>query len=759
MMLSITPEIMEAPPDISFFEAEEREGFFVSSMMKRYWAAQLKVLYEIDRVCRKHDIRWFSDCGTLLGAVRHGGYIPWDDDLDICMLRHDWLRFFDVAKSELPQGYCLLNLNLEKDYDHLLGRVVNAHAIEFGPEHMKEYFGCPYSVGIDIFPLDGLCDDEEKEEERRSLLNDIKKAYDLAGSGKLEALEFKRLLSDIEGKAHTTFKKSGNIFRQLLLLTEKLYMMYPSKNAKNVALMPFWVSNHDHKYSKELFKDTVMLPFEYTWVRVPARYDEVLKIEYGSYMSIHKGGGAHDYPVYKEQEAMLRRNNNANPYRFTLTEDALRSFHREKTTKEKCLEMTDTLLKAHDEAQALSVSGEKALCGQVLVNCQTLAISLGTHMENNMPKSEKLVHMLEDYCEMVYAASTAWDENTAGGLNSAIMGVSDAIVHYFSAKKKTVLFLPCKAAWWKSMEPIYDTYRALAEFDVKVMPLSYLSGDRLTGINGGAHNDAALFPDGMNLVSPQEYDIAAQHPDIIMTQYPYDNWSSTMDVPEFFYSKNLTAHTDRLVYVPCFDVDPPVDENDKAAEAIKVMIEQPAVVYSDEVLVSSEAMKKLYVDTLTDIAGERDYWEKKIVIFDKEKALSRKEAIGGKDLPKGWQDKAKGRKILLFGVNAAFLLENGAAAIEKLKRSISMMEAHPDKLLCVFEPGIDIDEIRGIDPALRHSYHEFADSIKDKENVIYDNEHEAEKYLSHVSAYYGTAGNTAHKCRNLGKPVMIMSMV
>lgn len=76
-----TINMVDTPPNIKYLEAEEREGFFVSSMMKRYWAAQLKVLAEIDRVCKKHDIKWFADCGTLLGAVRHGGFIPWDDAL------------------------------------------------------------------------------------------------------------------------------------------------------------------------------------------------------------------------------------------------------------------------------------------------------------------------------------------------------------------------------------------------------------------------------------------------------------------------------------------------------------------------------------------------------------------------------------------------------------------------------------------------------------------------------------------------------
>ena len=90
------------------------------TMMKRYWAAQLKVLSEIVKVCENHDIRWYEDSGTLIGAVRHGGYIPWDDDLDICMLRSDWVRFFDVAKEELPKEYKVLSLKTEPEHRECL---------------------------------------------------------------------------------------------------------------------------------------------------------------------------------------------------------------------------------------------------------------------------------------------------------------------------------------------------------------------------------------------------------------------------------------------------------------------------------------------------------------------------------------------------------------------------------------------------------------------------------------------------------------
>ena len=63
-----------------YFWDEVRDGFYVSGIMKRSLAAQMEVLGEIDKVCKRHNIRWFADCGTLLGAVRHGGVIPWDDE-------------------------------------------------------------------------------------------------------------------------------------------------------------------------------------------------------------------------------------------------------------------------------------------------------------------------------------------------------------------------------------------------------------------------------------------------------------------------------------------------------------------------------------------------------------------------------------------------------------------------------------------------------------------------------------------------------
>ena len=74
-----------------FFYDEIRDGFYIPGLIKRAWGAQLSVLSEIDRICQKNDITYHVYAGTLLGAVRDGQCIPWDDDLDICMLRDDFL--------------------------------------------------------------------------------------------------------------------------------------------------------------------------------------------------------------------------------------------------------------------------------------------------------------------------------------------------------------------------------------------------------------------------------------------------------------------------------------------------------------------------------------------------------------------------------------------------------------------------------------------------------------------------------------------
>ncbi len=743
-------------PGVEYFDDEVREGFFVCSMMKRYWAAQIKVLAEVDKVCRKHGIRWFADCGTLLGAVRHGGIIPWDDDMDICMLRSDWVHFFEVAADELPEEYCVLSLQAEESYENVIGRIVNSHAIDFSEKHMKEFFGCPYTVGLDIFPLDDLSDDEEEEEKRRKLASDVSDAYELIEAGKMETPECRVLLAKIESDCHIILHRRGNILCELRLLTEKLYMKHSSDDAEYVALMPFWVSKHNHKYSKELFKNILYLPFEYIRIPVPARYEEVLRIEYGDFMAIRKGGGIHGYPVYSDQEEMLRIKNNGNPFRFTLTAQLVDQTEPRKSTEQKCYEITGLLFQVHDRIDKLVSAGETDSAVTLLNKCQTLAISLGTLMENRMRGSEDLVHWLEEYCELVYSVSESWSESSRKMLDDSIRSTEESIKAYYLNKKKEVLFIVTKAKWWHSLQPLYEYYASLPFTEVCVMPISYQITDKVIGFNGEESNDRNLLPGGLKIVTDSEYDITKMCPDVIVTGYPYDGWGATMDVPERYYSENLRKHTDELIYSPCFETNIPVNENDKAVTSTRYMLEQPAVLYSDTIVVKNAKIKECYVTTLTSISGHEDYWAGKI------RVMENLPAVGSdieSNLPLNWENMLSGRKVLLFGIDGAFLMENRSRAIDKFREAMETIKEASGNIFCIFIPSEDIEGIADADPDLWQEYKEFTDSLTGSHDVVIDLNHEVVKILDRISGYYGTPGELAHRCRNLRKPVMLMKIL
>lgn len=83
-----------------FFEQEIREGFYVDKSIKAAWAASLEVLQNIAEVCDRHGITWYAAYGTLLGAIRHEGFIPWDDDLDIWVKRADYNKLVQALPRE-----------------------------------------------------------------------------------------------------------------------------------------------------------------------------------------------------------------------------------------------------------------------------------------------------------------------------------------------------------------------------------------------------------------------------------------------------------------------------------------------------------------------------------------------------------------------------------------------------------------------------------------------------------------------------------
>ncbi len=164
------------------------------------------------------------------------------------------------------------------------------------------------------------------------------------------------------------------------------------------------------------------------------------------------------------------------------------------------------------------------------------------------------------------------------------------------------------------MEALYKRFVNEPGTQVNVMPIFYYDSD-FNGAVLDKHDETELFPDYLQVTDCIKYDFESEQPDVIVIQVPYDGWSTVMTVHEFFYSENLLQFTDELIYVPCFETDPPEQKWDKTYEALSVLAEQPAVINADKVLFADDKIKAFYADYLTELCGTEteNYWKNKLM--------------------------------------------------------------------------------------------------------------------------------------------------
>lgn len=295
---------------VDFFRDEVRNGFYVPTAIKQAWAAALTVLGEIDRICEKYDITYFADWGTILGAVRHGGFVPWDDDLDICMKRDDYVRFRQVADAELPKEFVIHDYARKEDHWLFLARVVNRNQICFEEEHLRKYHNFPYMIGVDIFLQDYLYDEEEQERERCEEVKRLIAVADGIVEHSMQRATVEHMLAEI-GQSYGVHLNPEQDDRSLGValyrLAEQQMARVPKEKSGKVGQIFPWILKGGQGLPKELYEKMVRLPFEQTTIPVPAYYNRILQSRYGNYLEIHKVWNGHDYPFFEAQRENLRK--------------------------------------------------------------------------------------------------------------------------------------------------------------------------------------------------------------------------------------------------------------------------------------------------------------------------------------------------------------------------------------------------------------------------------------------------------------------
>lgn len=299
--------MLKFPAD--FYKTEIREGFEVDSTMKSVWAAEMEVLAAIASVCEKYQLPWYAGWGTLLGAVRHNGFIPWDDDIDIWMKRPDYDKLLTILQNELPSGYRVYNSIADNLQNQFWTCVMNSTYISIDDTRLKEFHGCPFIVGVDIFPLDYLPCDEAEADIEVSICNLIRLTVQLIQKNDKsdEDQEDIRLgISEIEKIFNVKLNMGKDMVTQLWDLANRLCKSYSEDESEYLVDYIAYTDNKSILFKKEWYSDVKYVQFEIVELPIPIGYDDILKKLYGDYTVFEKNTQSHDYPLYAKQLKQLR---------------------------------------------------------------------------------------------------------------------------------------------------------------------------------------------------------------------------------------------------------------------------------------------------------------------------------------------------------------------------------------------------------------------------------------------------------------------
>lgn len=269
-----------------FYREEVRCGFPVTEKMKRVWVVQLSMLDEVERICRKYGLRYFADSGTLIGAVRDKGYIPWDDDIDLAMLREDYERFVKVAPRELGEGLKLQTVYTEENYLRGHAQIRDGRTTGYNEEDARAGYNC--GIFIDIFPLDGMPDGKLAA---RLWAFQVRLCWMVLYTWYRYDYYEKKTLA---GRLLHGFGRLLNIpMRRAYRRYEMVCARYKGKHTKRVCDTVFISQLAKNTWERKWFEDVVYLPFENRQIPAPVGYDGRLRAEYGEYWKPAKAPTMH----------------------------------------------------------------------------------------------------------------------------------------------------------------------------------------------------------------------------------------------------------------------------------------------------------------------------------------------------------------------------------------------------------------------------------------------------------------------------------
>lgn len=287
----------------SFFETEERGCFVVSAEMKKIWAVELDLLNEFARVCSDYQLIWFVHAGTMLGAVRHHGFIPWDDDIDVVMPREDYERLCSIGSRVFSDPYFFQSDDTDRFFCRNFSRLRNSRTTAI--QLSEKVFAFPYNQGIfiDIFPLDNVPDDSDV----------LQPFFDKVEHYANSAWQYRNMVHFYHPKKgmgiskevkyylkHLWYKyldKRGGDYQRLLKEHHDLLVSFDGEDTRRIGEIIIPPLGR-HLWNKEWVTELIFMPFEMLQVPVPSDFQSCLAISYGEDWKNPKHSGNYHGQVF-----------------------------------------------------------------------------------------------------------------------------------------------------------------------------------------------------------------------------------------------------------------------------------------------------------------------------------------------------------------------------------------------------------------------------------------------------------------------------
>ena len=296
-------------PD-EFLKEETQWGYTITKEMKKVWAVQLDLLSELDRICRKYDIYYIASGGTLLGAIRHHGFIPWDDDLDLMLPRDGYNRLCAVVEGELNEPYFFQTEYTDPGFMRGFARLRNSQTTGIQKFEFSKRYRFNQGIFIDIFPMDEVVSDYDIFDKQKH------KARQLFSKACILSEMTDRFPPNSRPRWKYLYKTAGHyLFGRLIsgLRLQDYYLKqfehecskYNGTGQSTWSLLSFQFDNRHHDLPVYNDSEIMYVDFEFMKIPIPNNYHEHLTIKYGDYMNPKRVPNYHGDVIFDTDRSYL----------------------------------------------------------------------------------------------------------------------------------------------------------------------------------------------------------------------------------------------------------------------------------------------------------------------------------------------------------------------------------------------------------------------------------------------------------------------